>query len=62
MPIIKVAGRSIDVDVKEELMQYEWRRAKFTEDKIIACSPFRDDNSPSFVVSHSGEFAGVFYD
>ena len=62
MPVIKVAGRSIDVDVKEELMQYEWRRAKFTEDKIIACSPFRDDNSPSFVVSHSGEFAGVFYD
>ena len=45
MPIIKVAGRSIDVDVKEELMQYEWRRAKFTEDKIIACSPFRDDTN-----------------
>lgn len=62
MALIKVAGRPIEVDVKEELIAFEWEKAKITDEKIIACSPFREDSSPSFVVSFEGEFAGVFYD
>lgn len=62
MPRIKVAGRSINVDIREEVMEYDWDNAKETSEKLVASSPFREDSSPSFVVTFEGEYAGVFYD
>ena len=38
------------MDVREELEQFEWHRATWTDDKLIAASPFRDDRRPSFYV------------
>jgi hypothetical protein len=41
-------GQHIEVDIREELEEFEWRNATWTANKLIACSPFRDDNRPSF--------------
>jgi len=38
------------IDVEAELRAFEWRCARWTADKLIACSPFRDDRRPSFYV------------
>lgn len=38
------------IDVEAELRAFEWRCARWTTDKLIACSPFRDDRRPSFYV------------
>lgn len=62
MPIIKVDNAYIDVDITGELEQYEWTRPRWTSDKLIAASPFRYDNTPSFFVGLDGEYAGVFHD
>jgi hypothetical protein len=40
-----------DVDVRGEIEEYEWgHNAKWSEDKLIAASPFRYDRSPSFFI------------
>lgn len=39
------------MDIEQELRQYVWDRERWTSDKLIACSPFRDDNAPSFFAS-----------
>lgn len=46
--MININGFDIPVDVGEELMEFEWEQARWSTEKLIACSPFRDDNSPSF--------------
>lgn len=43
-----IRGIKVDVHVRDELEQFTWQRAKWSEDKLIAKSPFRYDNSPSF--------------
>lgn len=40
----------INVDVRAELEQYEWERATWTHDRLIAVSPFRYDRTPSFYI------------
>ncbi|OYD08580.1 toprim domain-containing protein [Paludifilum halophilum] len=41
----------IAVNVREELESFEWEQARGWEtDKLIACSPFRQDSTPSFYV------------
>lgn len=50
MPIIKIRERDVDVDIRSELDAFEWHRAKWSQDKLIAASPFRYDRSPSFFV------------
>lgn len=37
-------------DIRAELEQYTWRRPTWTDEKLVACSPFRDDHTPSFYV------------
>lgn len=38
-----------DVDVRGEIEEYDWgHNARWSEDKLIAASPFRYDRSPSF--------------
>ncbi|MED3275418.1 DNA primase [Bacillus thuringiensis serovar silo] len=50
MAIISIRGRDVDVDIEKELDDYSWSRAKWSADRLIACSPFRYDSSPSFYV------------
>lgn len=51
MPHVKINGKYIDVDIVEELSAFDWTRPKWSEDKLIAASPFRYDSTPSFFVS-----------
>src|SRR5699024_5067221 len=62
MALIRIGDRHIDVDILEELEQYEWENARWTDTKLIASSPFRNDSAPSFYVDISGSYAGVFGD
>ena len=62
MAIVKIEGKPLDIDLHEELGAFNWDKLNVTEDKWIACSPFREDSSPSFWVNLSGNFAGWFGD
>ncbi|WP_226568198.1 toprim domain-containing protein [Bacillus stratosphericus] len=50
MSIITINGVPTDVDIREELEQYEWDRPTWHADRLTAASPFRDDRTPSFYV------------
>ena len=39
-----------EVDIRAELSQFDWQRATWSDEKLIAASPFRYDKSPSFYV------------
>jgi len=62
MAQIKIRGQTINIDIHSELEEFEWTRPKWTSDKLIAASPFRYDNTPSFFVNLDGEYAGCFGD
>src|SRR5699024_6801251 len=62
MNIITVSGKQVEVDIEGELRRYPWHKERWTSEKLIACSPFRDDNTPSFFVNISGEYAGTWGD
>ncbi|RPF54780.1 toprim domain-containing protein [Abyssicoccus albus] len=63
MANIKVGDRHIDVDLMAELEPYEFHRQKRSGDKLIACSPFRDDDTPSFFINAGdSEYAGTWGD
>ncbi|MBG9774265.1 toprim domain-containing protein [Brevibacillus laterosporus] len=40
----------MQIDIRAELEQFSWTAATWTEDKLLAASPFRWDRSPSFYV------------
>jgi len=50
MADIKCQGYHLDVDVLEELEKYDWISHEIRNGKLIAASPFREDNHPSFFV------------
>jgi len=62
MSIIKIRSQPIKVDIQTELENFDWKRARWTRDKLIACSPFRFDGNPSFFVNLTGDYAGCFGD
>jgi hypothetical protein len=62
MPNVRIRNQTIDVDIREELEEFTWHRAKWSADKLIAASPFRHDNTPSFYVHLDGENAGYWGD
>lgn len=62
MTQIKIRDKQVNIDIKTELEEFDFRNAKWSEDKLIACSPFRDDSTPSFYITFSGEYAGVWGD
>lgn len=39
---------NIDIDIRAELEEFEWKNDTWKEDKLIACSPFRYEEHPSF--------------
>jgi hypothetical protein len=62
LPKINVKGRWIDVDIRGELERFSWQRARWTDTKLIAASPFRYDRTPSFFVNLDGMYAGTWKD
>lgn len=50
MANITLHGSGLDIDIADELSQYSWHRPRWSSDKLIAASPFRYDNTPSFYV------------
>lgn len=65
MPIITIREMPVNVDVRAELEEFEWHRARWTYNKLIAASPFRYDRSPSFFVrlEPEGDYpAGLWHD
>ena len=48
MSQIYIDDHPIDVDIESELRAFDWHRATWTADKLIAQSPFRNDITPSF--------------
>lgn len=62
-----VGKNRIDIDIIEELSNFNWYKERITDEKFTACSPFRYDNSPSFFVNLSDtkdgkEVAGTWLD
>lgn len=62
MAVIKVGGKLVDVDIRCELEKYSWHHPRWSEDKLIAASPFRYDRTPSFFVNLQGRYAGTWKD
>jgi hypothetical protein len=50
---VNVGGKELSIDIREELESFEWDNAKWSDEKLIASSPFRYDKSPSFFVGLS---------
>lgn len=59
---MKIVNQEIDVNIEEELRQFEWTRARWTDTKLQAASPFRYDEKPSFFVNLTGQYAGTWAD
>src|SRR5699024_5565002 len=62
MQTIKVGNQRIQLDIADELSSYNFDNARWTSDKLIASSPFRDDKAPSFFVNLDGDYAGTWGD
>lgn len=62
MQIIRINGHEVQLDIAEEIKEYIFDNERWTSDKLIASSPFREDNAPSFFVSLDGEYAGTWGD
>ncbi len=52
----------MEIDFRAELENYEWTRPEWSDDKLIAASPFRYESRPSFFVNLDGEYAGAWGD
>lgn len=50
MQTITIDGYLLSIDIAKEVSDFDWRRARWSEEKLIAASPFRDDARPSFFV------------
>lgn len=51
------------IDIPEYLQRYScWEHERWTDERLVCSSPFRDDNSPSFFVNFNNEWAGTWGD
>lgn len=62
MSTIKIRSHPIAIDIRSELEEFEWTRPRWSNDKLIAASPFRYDKTPSFFVSLEGDYVGCWSD
>src|SRR5699024_11208536 len=62
MEILNIGDKTVQIDIASELSDYHFDNARWTANKLIASSPFRDDRAPSFFVNLSGELAGAWGD
>lgn len=50
MATIHIRNQPVEIDVEAELREFNWTRPRWTSDKLLAASPFRYDQTPSFFV------------
>src|SRR5690625_714444 len=62
MKTINIRDKRIQLDIESELSEYKFDNERWTPDKLIASSPFRNDKAPSFFVNLTGEYAGTWGD
>src|SRR5690625_2283329 len=62
MKTINIRNHRAQIDIESELREYKFDNERWTPDKLIASSPFRDDQAPSFFVNLEGEYAGTWGD
>lgn len=65
MSRMTIRDQTLDVDVEAELRNFDWHRPRWTSDKLLAASPFRDDRTPSFFVrleATDDHNAGIWHD
>lgn len=62
MANIRIRGQTVDLNIAQELEAFNWTRPRWTSGKLIAASPFRYDNTPSFFVNLDGDYAGTWGD
>jgi 5S rRNA maturation endonuclease (ribonuclease M5) len=58
--MLLIGNYEVDVDFEEELKEFTWGRPRWKENKLIACSPFREEAHPSFAVTY--DMGGIFID
>lgn len=49
--MITIREQSLNIDVLEELNYFDWQRARNRGTELTACSPFRNEASPSFSIN-----------
>ena len=63
MTILNIRNHSVQVDIESELREYDFgHNARWSHGKLVASSPFRADQAPSFFVNLSGDYAGTWGD
>src|SRR5690625_8046285 len=62
MSIIDIRNYSVQIDLEAELCEYPFDNARWSADKLVASSPFRKDQAPSFFVNLEGDYAGTWAD
>lgn len=63
MSILNIRNHSVQVDIESELREYDFgHNARWSPGKLVASSPFRADQAPSFFVNLSGDYAGTWGD
>jgi DNA primase len=64
--ILRIRGINLDINIRSELEQYNFYRARWSPDKLIASSPFRyyADSKPSFFVclDETSDYYGCWKD
>jgi 5S rRNA maturation endonuclease (ribonuclease M5) len=58
--MLLIGNYEVDVDFEAELREFTWGRPSWKDNKLIACSPFRDESHPSFAVTY--DKGGIFID
>ena len=49
--MMKIRDYEIDIDIYDIISAYEWRKGRRKGDEFICCSPFRDEQHPSFSIN-----------
>lgn len=49
--MIKIREQELNIDVLEELQEFDWEKSKPDGNEFKACSPFRSERTPSFYVN-----------
>ncbi|WP_163530915.1 toprim domain-containing protein [Halobacillus ihumii] len=49
--MILIRGKELPINVKAEIESFDWEKPNWKEERLIACSPFRDETHPSFAVN-----------
>jgi DNA primase len=48
---MRIRNLEVDVDIYEELMNYSWNHGDRKGDEFVCCSPFREEQHPSFSIN-----------